>query len=115
MRLNGRQRIGIVASIAWIFGAGIHTLNAEQERNNHTYFSLINSCVASYKSNSDQTIDADDICTKKWADFNVSALHEEREAALTAALVPVPLAWGLAYFILFLIRWIRRGGFETRL
>ena len=58
---------------------------------------------------------ADAECTKRWADFNVSALHEERIEALTVALVPVPLAWGIAYFVLFLIRWVKRGGFETKL
>ncbi len=115
MKLNGWQRIGILTSVVWIVGADIHTLTVERDRNNRTYFSLMDSCIASYRSNSDQHIDADDVCTKKWAHFNVSALHEERVEALTVALVPVPIAWGLAYLALFLIRWVKRGGFQAKL
>jgi hypothetical protein len=115
VKLNGWHRIGILGSIVWIFGAGMHTFIVEQDQNNRNYVSLMESCIASYTSNSDQRINADDFCTKTWANFNVSALHEERVEALTVALLPVPVAWGLAYLVLFLIRWVKRGGFQAKL
>jgi len=32
MRLNGLQRLGVVLSVAWALGAGIHTRDADVER-----------------------------------------------------------------------------------
>ena len=34
---------------------------------------------------------------------------QDNEVAMVVALVPVPVAWGFAYSLLFLVRWIRRG------
>jgi hypothetical protein len=37
------------------------------------------------------------------------ALTNAREEAALVAFVPVPLGWGFAYLLFFLVRWVKRG------
>jgi hypothetical protein len=77
-QLRGWKRIGIIASVVWILGAGSFTACAVLIPNFHRAGSLT-STVA-------QVI---------FAEFVV--------------LVPVPLGWGFASLILFLVYWVKRG------
>jgi hypothetical protein len=65
MKINGWQRMGIIASVGWVLFTGLKFLQ--------------------YWSKNDLP----------WIAIVV--------------FVPIPLAWGAVYLVLFLIRWVRRG------
>lgn len=48
-------------------------------------------------------------CHKHAEDSLALAAKNARLDASLAALVPVPLGWGITYLVLFLVRWVRRG------
>jgi len=105
MKLNGWKRIGIVASIVWILGAGIYTLKATGNTDEKRASEIIQSCI----EGGPYTKEFDDACGRRGADYLRETGTSEWVEAASVALIPVPLGWGLTYLILFLVRWIRRG------
>src|SRR5664279_6259939 len=98
-RLNGWQRLGIVISMLWAIGAGIHARNSDLD-------SARSFADLSYK-----------VCTNEKLlkhDNDISSCERERQANIAKwlkdgnsnaniaflALVPIPFGW-LAGFILF--------------
>lgn len=65
MKINGWQRIGIIASVGWVLFAVFKFLPI-------------------------------------WS-------KDDLPAIAIVVFVPIPLAWGAVYLVLFLIRWVRRG------
>jgi hypothetical protein len=109
-RLNGWKRIGIVASVAWILGAGIYTYNSEIDEASRFIVSTHVACDAGLKGRTGDAWTAGfDECNKQ-ADHSLAlaSTNARLEAALVA-FVPVPFAWGAAYLLLFLVRWIGKG------
>jgi hypothetical protein len=110
MKLNGWKRIGIVASIGWILGAGYYTLEGVSAANSRFHVGLALRCEEDRPNGmteSEQT---------KWQETCDSflspgewQLKNERLEAAYVALIPVPFAWGLVYLVLFLVGWIKRG------
>jgi hypothetical protein len=101
MRLTGLQRLGIVLSVVWGLGAGIHTRNTDVERAD-------NFAKFAYKVCSD---------SKSLAhDGDLSSCAQEREQNLeswmkgsdanvaTAALAPIPFCWLAAFILLYVGR-----------
>lgn len=101
MRLTGLQRLGIVLSLLWALGAGIHTRNADVERAD-------NFAKFAYKVCSD---------SKSLAhDSDLSSCAQEREKNLEtwmkgsdanvaiAALTPIPFGWLAAFILLYVGR-----------
>jgi hypothetical protein len=110
MKLSGWKRIGIVASILWILGAGAHTYDSEMSSSSDMIASIHVECDSNLAgmTGEDRTA-AFDKCNKEAEDSLARALTNARLTAAFIAFVPVPLGWGFAYLILFAIRWIRRG------
>ena len=104
MKLNGWKRIGIIASITWILGAGIYTLNTESNRDIKFAGTIMSSCIESHNG-----ADPGNQCLRDGANYIVSMVESNRLNAAFIAIVPVPLGWGFIYLVLFLVRWIRRG------
>jgi hypothetical protein len=113
MILSGWKRIGIVASIGWILGAGYYTLVSVSAADSRFHVGLTLRCEEARPNGmteSEQT---------KWQERCDSylptgeRLHQELQAewleAAMVAFIPVPLAWGLVYLVLFLVGWIKRG------
>ncbi|HXW26275.1 MAG TPA: hypothetical protein VEK73_16140 [Xanthobacteraceae bacterium] len=101
IKLNGWQRIGIIASIIWAFGAGIYTHKADVERAN--FFANFAYKVCAYSkevahetdlSSCDQERKANIIAWMKGSDENVAF----------AALAPIPLGWFAAFILLYVGR-----------
>jgi hypothetical protein len=101
MRLTGWQRLGVVLSVVWALGAGIHTRNADVERAD-------NFAKFAYKVCSD---------SKSLAhDRDLSSCAQEREKNLEtwmkgsdanvaiAALAPIPFGWLTAFILLYVGR-----------
>lgn len=99
MKLNGWKRIGIIASVVWIFGAGAHTYVSENNAK----------VVASVQC--ETNIGLSDAAFQKCI-TDTNDTYNSRGLAVEVAwiaFVPVPLIWAFTYLALFLIRWIRRG------
>lgn len=135
MKINGWQRIGIVASVIWIVGAGLYTLERLSDEDiktagffygqcasirDETYHAHSVSCARGGENNIDEfnkcmvpynkeLEQLDDKCTKEGQDYVINAVPRERLGAAVIAFGPVPVAWGGAYFALFVFRWVRRG------
>lgn len=105
-RLNGWKRIGIIASIAWILGAGLHRHGVVQRRYSEMDVEDTLNCEKWLAG-------LPDIKHCDWYISDPAQLKAQAEDAwFEAALVgftPVPLGWGFAYLILFLVRWVKRG------
>ena len=109
MKLNGWQRIGIVASVAWAIGAYVHTFDTEYSAALGIYNMIYDDCV---KDSSGQ-VGGSDHCKQTLTASLDESYVGSREAAALFAVVPIPLGWGFVYLVLFLVRWIKRG-FSSR-
>jgi len=113
MKLNGWKRIGIVASVVWILGAGYYTLVTVSATDSRFHVGLTLRCEE------DRPNGMTEAEQTKWQERCDSflptgqRLHRElQDEWLEAAIVaftPVLLGWVLVYRIFFLVRWIRRG------
>jgi hypothetical protein len=109
-RLNGWKRIGIIASIAWILGAGVHTYDSEIDRASGFITSTHVACDSHLTGKTeDAWTTGFNQCNKEADDSLALALTNARLAGALVAFVPVPFAWGAVYLSLFLVRWVRKG------
>lgn len=137
-RLNGWKRIGIVASVFWIVGAGAYTLKTRDDADQEAAATIYRNC-ASTRDEIEHSQDVEcgrqsergpmiDIptafqkcmsafkeehpeldCSKRSEDFAVGTLSGDWMDAAIVGIAPVPFGWGFVYLILFLVRWIKRG------
>jgi hypothetical protein len=106
MRLNGWQRIGIVLSIVWAVGAAIHTRNAEVatwERLASTGYTL---CMEAKQADYAK-------CSAEMSATLMKAYDPYWPNIGFAALAPVLAGWIVAYLLLWIFRWVKRG-FDAR-
>jgi hypothetical protein len=127
--------MGIIASVIWVPCAGICTYESEFERASGFIASTEFTCRSGQidlsagivgtpdrdaaqnagTNPSGTTVPippgahVDDLCYKRADESLMSARRHGRMEAAFVALVPVPLAWGFTYLVLFLGRWVRRG------
>ncbi len=110
VKLNGWKRIGIIASVVWILGAGGRTYDSGIENASKVIASTHVECDSNLAG---KTGDAWTIgfnkCNKQADDSIVEATTNAWLGAALIAFVPVPLGWGFTYLVLFLVHWIRRG------
>jgi hypothetical protein len=120
-RLNGWQRIGVLASIAWFIGMWAHVSNVQRE----TY---VKEFRFSYGACRDALHDlirnecgaraaeyAEEMCCygsrmrdpsrQSWASW----FMERNQSQIAAAAGLIPVWWLLAYIGVWLTRWVRRG------
>lgn len=104
MRLNGWQRIGIVASVVWTIGAPIYMDHAAQQEAGDAFDLSYRAC-RDVPSN-----DPDECFQRANRAYNTVPRYPLLSAnAAVAALVPVGLGWLLVYALVYLVRWIRAG------
>jgi formylglycine-generating enzyme required for sulfatase activity len=104
------RRVGIVASIVWILGAGIYTLKVQGDVDSNFVSQKTQSCIDAY--NFKEPVYEE--CLKQGYDTVMERLPSERIEAAFVAFVPVLLAWGFIYLVLFLVRWISRPPVAAR-
>ena len=118
MKVNGWQRIGIVASLLWALGAGVYERNRTDEK--ATEYSLYvtgNLCLQIAKQT--VTVDGPETETDLYLKCVIKT-HEEAESmrALTGesilkllsfSFVPVVAGWLLAYLSIMTFQWVRVG------
>src|SRR5262249_12846410 len=104
MRLNGWQRIGIVASVIWAIGAPIYLDHAAQQNAMEAFGSYYEACRDNPSSELDWRFER-----ARWASDTVTRYQLLSVNGVVVALVPVGLGWLLAYALVYLVRWIRAG------
>jgi len=110
MKLNGWKRIGIIASIVWILGAGIHTYDSEIDSAINRISSIHVACDSNLAGKTgDAWTEGFNQCNKEADDLLAVDSTNAWGPTLIIAFVPVPLGWGFTYLILFLVRWVKRG------
>jgi hypothetical protein len=104
MRLNGWQRIGIVASVIWAIGAPIYLDHAAQQEAMEVFGHYYEACRDNPSNEPERCFErarrAYDLVTR----YPLLSAN-----GAVAALVPVGLGWLLAYALVYLVRWVRAG------
>jgi hypothetical protein len=106
MRLNGWQRIGIVASVCWVIGGGLWTMGRITDVATFPSKAELHRCMSD--SQSDMKV-----CEARFdrdfnAAMNAAANHFWQTVAINT-LVPIPIAWLIVYGLVGLVRWIKAG------
>ena len=99
--MSGWKRIGIVTSVLWILGGGIYTYNWAADSYAH------NLRVECYRA--ENVKDWAAVCDKPNSDYLEGNRGVPLKITAVFTLVPILPAWGFAYLILFLVRWVKRG------
>jgi hypothetical protein len=104
MRVNGWQRIGIVASVIWAIGAPIYLDHAAQQEANERFSGTYRLCRDVPSNDPDQ-------CYQRASAASDSVPRYNLISASTAvfAFLSIGLGWLLAYALVYLGRWIRAG------
>jgi hypothetical protein len=101
-RFNGWQRFGIVLSILWAIVSCLYIRYEQLQNANERSVLTYNRCKDAPNDAADRQCIADTASTYR--------MHEGSwGSAAFIALIPIPIAWLLAYGLVFLGRWIRRG------
>jgi len=100
VRLNGWQRIGIVLSVLWAIGAGVHLWLGWQTVS-YGYWRAYYHCVFTPGNDENSCQSAQEDAEKKPTEYV--------RVMLPLALAVIPIAWLLVYIIVWTVRWIRRG------
>jgi hypothetical protein len=115
MKLTGWHRIGIIASVVWILAAYFYTFSSELNARTNA---IAEQHVLCDEHTADRPASEAEIiinnCNKTAHRNLVLGIRDARVGAVMIALGPVPLGWGLAYLVLFLTRWVRRGFENTK-
>jgi hypothetical protein len=112
MRLNGWQRIGIVASVCWFVVGGFWINSLVINGLGASVKTEYRHCLDRHSFQPDGSVPADTDwgpCDKKFeADWSAAvADHWSYAAAYT--LIPIPIAWLVVYGLVALVRWIKAG------
>lgn len=106
MKLNGWHRIGIILSVCWMIGAVVHTRNAETEFAGKWYQAEMKICLDP-ELTSDTQACMDAASDSHWKNFRWTSLTTANVAF--NALGPVIAGWILAFVVIRIVRWVRRG------
>ena len=101
LRLNGWQRIGVVASVLWAIGGAYWGNNIRLHEGDWV---LENYSACLHAPHSDWAE-----CEKKLDKDWPAAISGRGLYAAFVGLVPIPLGWLMVYGIVALARWIRTG------
>src|ERR1700683_1221632 len=100
MKLNGWKRVGVIASTVWILGAGCHALVGTERAQNAVTQMVLKSCDQDYATETPAIYSR---CEQD-AMNNIDVKGQWEEAGFSGALaiIPMSLAWGAVYLIIFL-------------
>jgi predicted Ser/Thr protein kinase len=96
------KRVGIVASVVWILGAGIYALKFQGDHDLNSMKIFCQGTTPGWGPEYEK-------CLKEENDQYAKLVPEERELAALFAFFPVLLGWGFIYLVVFLVRWITRA------
>jgi hypothetical protein len=104
MRLNGWQRIGIVASVIWAIGAPIYLDRAANQEAIKAFSRSYGACREVPSNDPEQCYQRGRQSFDAVPRYPLLSVN-----GAVAALLPVGLGWLFAYALVYLSRWIRAG------
>jgi hypothetical protein len=108
-RLGGWAKIGIVASVLWVLGAGTATHIDEARRANEMYRITFDDCTNHMPRPLPSSAEELLSCYEKARISRKFAIERSWDNAAFAALAPLPLFWLIAWGIRAVYRRVRRG------
>jgi hypothetical protein len=99
-RLNGWARIGIVLSVVWAICGSIWVLHSISDTDE--IYGLYNICLTEPKSDPG-------VCKQELEKLQAAVGWEARWALVWFVFAPIPVFWLIAYGLVALVRWMRRG------
>ena len=100
MRLNGWQRIGIVASALWALTSPLWGIRLGMEEADYAKVAL-SDCLAEHGNS--------DACWQTFHKDLATGFYIHWVFVGLAAFVPIILGWVGAYITVKIVRWVRRG------
>jgi hypothetical protein len=102
MRLNGWQRLGVVASVVWALGGAFWGNNLGLHEGDYV--------VTQYQICTEGPLPVDwNACSQAFARDWPAAISHRWAYAAFFGLVPIPLGWLIVYGLRALVRWIQSG------
>ena len=117
MRINGPQRLGVIASIIWFLAGGFWGNDIAINDAVHLTGMQLDNCVAEHKRQSGENAPYSLIWEPCWKEFGGNYTRNVQGhwwAAIIVGLVPILLAWLIAWGIIATYRWVKIG-FEHEL
>jgi len=107
-RLNGWQRIGIALSVLWAVFALFYFHHAAVKEAGDSYGIFYVGCIERLGGR-DTSQESYSNCSDLAMDLYRTTFADRWPSRGLAALALIPIAWLLAYVVLWLVRWVRRG------
>lgn len=107
LKLNLWQRIGVVLSIVWLFGAGGYIFIERGQRADRVTERIRTECKRVPENISEYSSSFNCVQSKIVA-YN-KIIEDRIMEAIKLAILPIPVAWLVAYIILWTVRWVWRG------
>lgn len=109
LHLNGWQRVGIVASVLWVIGGSLAGRDADIRRASAMYSATYGICTQAEELRSNYDFSG---CSKQASEAYEVQLKGSWEHVAVVSFGTVILAWPLAYMLIGIWRWVKRG-FKT--
>ncbi len=104
--MNGWKRIGIILSVVWILGAGYWQRRDDMQTAGRMASWSMEVCQKGLAAKNSYDFSS---CDGKFYEmFEVFSKHSWGNVAILA-LAPIPILWLVAYLVVGLVRWVRRG------
>jgi hypothetical protein len=105
MRLNGWVRIGIIASVAWVFVGGYLGNRLVVNQAAESMMTTLQLC--NYHPEGAPPTRSPAVCGRQANAAWDEAVKDHWWAAAIVAFVPIPFAWLLVWGLVALVRWVR--------
>ena len=106
LRLNGWQRIGIVASVLWVIGGGLAARDADIRRASAMYSATYGICTQAEEKRPNYDFSR---CIKEAGEAYEIQLKGSWEHVAVVSFGTIVLAWPLAFMLTGIWRWVKRG------
>ena len=111
-RLNGWQRIGIVASVCWFIVGGLWINSLVIGELGAPATAAYRACLEARSIQPDGTVPRDTDwgpCSERFKRDYVAAVADHWRWAAFFTLTPIPIVWLIVYGLIALVRWIKAG------
>jgi hypothetical protein len=112
MRLNGWQRIGVIASVCWFIGGGLWINSIVIEDLGAPAVAEHRRCLDARSIQPDGTVPKDTDwgpCGVRFMAAYKAAVADHWSYAAAYTLVPIPIIWLIVYGLVGFERWVRAG------
>lgn len=110
IRLHGWQRVGIVASVIWVLGAGLAQHASDLDRAAAAADMAVMVCQEGpWSKYATEDLKKPNCWGNEWERAFNAALIGKWDRMAVVAFVPVPIGWLIVYLLVWIGRWVRSG------